>query len=121
MTQEEEKLNDKDSWTFIEENYPNITQEEKLRLYDISIKSRLAGADTFKKQMKEILQTEYEKGRFDMRNELMKDAVEGTVVGKDRSTMPPFQTKCKIVIDRVSIDAEEDDKVKIIICKSEQQ
>ena len=80
------------------------------------------------KDFDDLLQSEmkfpkeyYEKGKADMREEMMKDAVEGTVVGRDRSTMPPFQTKCKIVIDRVSIDAKEDDKVKVIIIKPEQQ
>jgi hypothetical protein len=63
----------------------------------------------------------YERGKSDAIKEMMKDAVEGTVVGRDRSTMPPFQTKCKIVVDRVSIDAKEDDKVKLIIVKNEQQ
>lgn len=47
----DEKLFKDDSWSYIEENYPNITQEEKLRLYDISIKSKLAGANTIKQQM----------------------------------------------------------------------
>lgn len=49
------------------------------------------------------------------KQQMMKDAVEGTVVSKERSTMPPFQTKCKIVADRVAIDAEEGDKVTIIV------
>lgn len=51
--QKDEELFSKDTWAYIEENYPNITEEEKLRLYDISIKSRLAGAETFKKHIKE--------------------------------------------------------------------
>lgn len=41
-----------------------------------------AGAEWQKQQMKEILQTEYEKGRFDMREEMMKDAVEGEEIWK---------------------------------------
>lgn len=73
------KLFKEDTWKHIEEQYPDVTKEEKLRLYDISIKSRLAGANVIKQKMKEVLQTEYEKGRFDMREEMMKDAVEAQV------------------------------------------
>ena len=36
-------------------------------------------AEWQKQQMKETLQTEYEKGLFDMREEMMKDAVEGEI------------------------------------------
>lgn len=53
--QKDEELFSKDSWNYIEEHYPNVSQEEKLRLYDMSIKSRLAGADTMKKRMKKKL------------------------------------------------------------------
>lgn len=38
-----------------------------------------AGAEWQKQQMKEALQTEYEKGRFDMREEMMKDALSGQI------------------------------------------
>lgn len=53
------------------------------------------------------------------KQQMMKDAVEGVIVAKERSTIPPFQIRCKIVADRVPIDAEEDDKVKVLIIETE--
>ena len=111
--QKDEELFSKDTWTYIEENYPNITEEEKLRLYDISIKSRLAGAETFKKHMKETLQTEYEKGLFDMREKMMKDAVDATILDVDAQTIEFGLWPEKLP------DIKEGDKVKIIIMKEE--
>lgn len=112
--QQDEELFSKDSWTYIEENYPDITEEEKLRLYDISIKSRLAGAETFKEKMKETLQTEYEKGRFDMREEMMiKDAIDATILDIDAQTIEFGLWPEKL------LDIKEGDKVKIIIIKKE--
>lgn len=112
--QQDEELFSEDTWNYIEENYPNITEEEKLRLYDISIKSRLAGADTLKKRMKEVLQTEYEKGRFDMREEMMmKDAIDATILDVDAQTIEFGLWPEKL------LDIKEGDKVKIIVIKEE--
>ena len=73
--------------------------------------------------MKEILQTEYEKGRFDMREEMMKDAVEGEVVCKIGSAeIAPTEIRYEVVSDRVYIpNVKVGDKVKIIIVKEEKK
>ena len=68
--QQDKKLFKDDSWNYIEENYPNICQEEKLRLYDISIKSRLAGANSIKQQMKKTAKKETTKAEYDKIKEL---------------------------------------------------
>ena len=73
-----------------------------------------AGAKWQKQQMKESLQTEYEKGRFDMREEMMKDAVECIV--EDWCGDSP-----EITIPLNPQDFKAGNKVKIIICKTEQQ
>lgn len=65
----------------------------------------MAGAEWQKNQMKEALQTEYEKGRFDMREEIMKDAVDGEYW--DGS----------IYLDNRPTEYKDGDKVKIIIVK----
>lgn len=82
-----------------------------------------AGAEWQKQQMKEALQTEYEKGRFDMREEMMKDAVEGEVVYKiGNAEIAPTDVRYKVMSDGVYIpNVKLGDKVKIIICKTEQQ
>lgn len=67
-------------------------------------------AEWQKNKMKEALQTEYEKGRFDMRDEMMKDAVECTWGSQATSAF---------MSDYPNIDIG--DKVKIIIIKEEQQ
>ena len=61
---------------YAREQYPWQNGYEK---WDLPIRDFIAGAEWQKQQMKEALQTEYEKGRFDMREEMMKDAVEGEV------------------------------------------
>lgn len=72
-------------------------------------------AEWYKHHMKEALQTEYEKGRFDMREEMMKDSFFGVVSKR---------------LGRAWIDTEEDfdnwllkfddlTKVKIIIIKQD--
>jgi predicted metal-dependent hydrolase len=114
--QKDEELFSKDTWTYIEENYPNITEEEKLRLYDISIKSRLAGAETFKKHMKETLQTEYEKGLFDMREEMMKDAVDAFVNTYENSDDSNY---VEFVTEQSPYKFKETEKCKIIIVKDD--
>ena len=95
--QKDEELFSEDIWNYIEENYPNITEEEKLRLYDVSIKSRLAGADTFKNHIRE---------------EMMKNAVECVV--EDWCGDSP-----EITIPLNPQDFKTNDKVKIIIVKTE--
>jgi hypothetical protein len=82
-----------------------------------------AGAEWQKQQMKEALQTEYEKGRFDMREEMMKDVVEGEVVYKiGNAEIAPTDVRYKVMSDRVYIpNVKLGDKVKIIIVKTEQQ
>ena len=81
-----------------------------------------AGAEWQKQQMKETLSTEYEKGRFDMQQEMMKDAVEGEAVYQIGSAeIAPTDIKYKVVSDRVYIpNVKLGDKVKIIIIKPEQ-
>jgi len=90
--QQGEKLFKDDSWNYIEENYPNISQEEKLRLYDISIKSRLAGANAIKQKM-------------------MKDAIDATTLDIDAQTIEFGLWPEKL------LDIKEGDKVKIIVIK----
>jgi hypothetical protein len=71
-------------------------------------------------QMKETLQTEYEKGRFDIREEMMKDAVEGTVKYEIGSAViPQCDRRYQVLSDPVPIaNAKLSDKVKIIILKT---
>ena len=72
-----------------------------------------AGAEWQKNKMKEALQTEYEKGRYDMREEMMKTLVEGEIV--------------KDIHNQLSVKSEQindtfgkfGDKVKIIIIKQD--
>jgi len=70
-----------------------------------------------KQQMKEALQTEYEKGRFDMREEMMKALIGGEVV-KDIHNQ--LSVKSEPLNDAFR-DIKFGDKVKIIIVKTEQQ
>ena len=71
-------------------------------------------AEWQKQNIKEALQTEYEKGRFDMQQEMMKDAVECIV--EDWCGDSP-----EITIPLNPQDFKAGNKVKIIICKTEQQ
>ena len=68
----------------------------------------------YEQKYKEALQTEYEKGRFDMQQEMMKDAVECIV--EDWCGDSP-----EITIPLKPQDFKAGNKVKIIICKTEQQ
>ena len=63
----------------------------------------------------------YEKGRFDMREEMMKDAVDGEVVYQIGSAeIASTDIRYKVVSDRVYIpNIKLGDKVKIIILKTE--
>lgn len=99
--QQDEELFKDDSWNYIEEHYPNITKEEKLRLYDISIKSRLAGANAIKQKM-------------------MKNAVETTIVDDWQYGKDPVNVIFPAIHQRID-GFDVNDKVKIIIIKEEQQ
>ncbi|MBO7734329.1 MAG: hypothetical protein J6S67_17320 [Methanobrevibacter sp.] len=72
-------------------------------------------AEWQKQHMKEVLQTEYEKGRFDMREELMKDAVEGVI------DIRKWPAKAQVEFyDRLPVfNVRTGDKVKTIIVKTE--
>lgn len=73
------------------------------------------GAEWQKQQMKEALQTEYEKGRFDMREEMMKTLVEGEIV-KD------IHNQLKVTSEPLNDTfGKFGDRLKIIIVKEEQQ
>jgi hypothetical protein len=82
-------------------------------------------AEWQKNQMKVALKTEYEKGRFDMREEMMKDAVEGIIhhFADDELAAvhynDPKGTPMSIYVSSKGLSAG--DKVKIIIVKTEQQ
>ena len=77
-----------------------------------------AGAKWQKHQMKETLQTEYEKGRFDMREEMMKDAVETTIVNDWQYGKDPDHAIIPAIHQRIE-GCGVGDKVKIIIVKTE--
>lgn len=64
---------------YAKEQYPWQNGYEK---WELPIGDFIAGAEWQKEQMKETLQTEYEKGRFDMREEMMKDAVDAEEIWK---------------------------------------
>jgi hypothetical protein len=66
------------------------------------------------KEMKETLQTEYEKGRFDMREEMMKDAVETTIVNDWQYGKDPDHAIIPAIHQRIE-GFNVGDKVKIII------
>lgn len=75
--------------------------------------------DEHKNKMKEVLQTEYEKGRFDMREEMVKNAVDGKVLYQIGSAeIAPTDIRYKVVSDKVYIpNAKLGDRVKILIIK----
>lgn len=74
------------------------------------------GAKWYENKMKETLQTEYEKGRFDMREEMMKDAVDAEVMYPASSST--LQIRYKLP---KNTKLKYGDRVKIIIIKPEQQ
>lgn len=78
-----------------------------------------AGAKWQKQQMKEALQTEYEKGRFDMQQEMMKDAISCNVDWYDGFRLDYTQEQQDDIL--LKLGADVGDKVKIIIIKEEQQ
>lgn len=79
-------------------------------------------------EMKETLQTEYEKGRFDMREEMMKNIVLETKVMMDcdgdgietpyKEWLTLENTEIPYIPDKLGL--KDGDKVKIIIVKEEQ-
>lgn len=70
-------------------------------------------------QMKENLRTEYEKGRFDMREEMIKDAISCNVDWYDGFRLDYTQEQQDDIL--LKLGADVGDKVKIIIVKEEQQ
>ena len=76
-----------------------------------------AGAEWQKQQMKETLQTEYEKGRFDMREEMMKDAISCNVDWYDGFRLDYTQEQQDDIL--LKLGAGVGDKVKIIIVKED--
>jgi hypothetical protein len=82
-----------------------------------------AGIEWHENQMKGLLQTEYEKGRFDMKEEMMKDAVGGVVhhFADDEVAAvhynDPKGTPMSIYVSSKELSAG--DRVKIIIIKEE--
>ena len=68
------------------------------------------------KEMKEALQTEYEKGRFDMRAEMMKDAVDAFVNTYENTDVVNY---VEFVTEQSPYKFKETDKVKIIIVKEQ--
>lgn len=83
------------------------------------IKEHLQKAAEWQKQkMKEALQTEYEKGRFDMREDMMKDAVETTIVNDWQYGKDPDHAIIPAIHQRIE-GCGVGDKVKIIIVKTE--
>ncbi len=84
----------------------HIELEESDSLSFVNIFSK--GAEWQKNKMKEALQTEYEKGRFDMREEMLKDAMECTWGSQATSAF---------MSDYPNIDVG--DKVKIVVLKTE--
>lgn len=73
-------------------------------------------AEWQKQQMKETLQTEYEKGLYDMREEMMKDAVDAEVMYPASSST--LQIRYKLP---KNTELKYGDRVKIIIIKTKQQ
>lgn len=73
------------------------------------------GIEWQKQQMKEALQTEYEKGRFDMSEGMMKEAIDATILDIDAQTIEFGLWPEKL------LDMKEGDKAKIIIVKEEKK
>ncbi len=121
--QKDEKLFKEDTWNYIEEQYPNITKEEKLRLYNISLKSRLAGAKTQKNLDQETIELAEEHamlaGMEKIREEMMKNAVEAKVICVgSHEEKDSINAAIYSVCEKVPV-AKFGDKVKIIIVKEE--
>ena len=75
-----------------------------------------AGADWQRQNMVEALRTEYEKGRYDMREEMMKNSTDG-YIRRNR------YTKTNVLHLDVTCDAvqgfKNDDKLKVVFIKKE--
>lgn len=84
---------------------------------ELKKKAVIFGAEWQKQTMENALQTEYEKGLFDMREEMMKALVNGEVV-KDIHNQ--LSVKSEPLNDAFG-DIKSGDKVKITILKEEQQ
>jgi len=96
-----------DAWQELKKNKPDIEKYPAICFQK--------GADWRENQMKEALQTEYEKGRFDVREEMMKDTINGIMDCDDDNEWIEITDKL-IVTPSIA-----GNKVKIIIVKTEQQ
>lgn len=77
-------------------------------------------AEWQKYQMKEVLQTEYEKGRFDMREEMMKDALDCSIIIHPNDRFANYSISAYIPpLHKASTYISNGDKVKIIIVKED--
>jgi hypothetical protein len=94
----------------------HIELEESGNLSFINTFSK--GAEWQKQQMKETLQTEYEKGRFDMREEMMKDAVIAWV-NTYESVTNPYDNEVSFITNLSPSKFKNKETVKIIIVKEE--
>lgn len=86
-------------------------------LVEDNIAAFKAGAEWQKQQMKEALQTEYEKGRFDMREEMMKALVDGEIMKNLNNQLCVKSEPIKNTFGEYKFG----NKVKILILKTEQQ
>ena len=75
-------------------------------------------AEWQKQQMKEALQTEYEKGRFNMREEMMKDAVIAWV-NTYESVTNPYDNEVSFITNLSPSKFKNKETVQIIIVKTE--
>ena len=79
----------------------------------------VAASDTI---TKETLRTEYEKGRYDMREEMMKDAVDGEVIEVlDDDCSICGHAHLELFFDKYTLleNFKDGDKVKVIIVKED--
>jgi len=99
-----------DAWQELKKNKPDIEKYPAICFQK--------GTDWRENQMKEALQTEYEKGRFDMREEMMKDAVEDCSVVFLSDNKNWLQIPGANLVKALE-SFKQGDKVKIIIIKEE--
>ena len=100
-----------DAWQELKKNKPDIENYPAVCFQK--------GADWRENHMKELFKTEYEKGRFDMREEMIKDAISCNVDWYDGFRLDYTQEQQDDIL--LKLGADVGDKVKIIIVKEEQQ
>ena len=70
--------------------------------------------------MKDVLQIEYEKGRHDMREEMMKDAIDCSIIMHPNDRFANYSISAYVPpLHPVSTYLSNGDKVKIIIIKED--